>query len=143
MPHDVLIAIPALTWQMNIALAMWLCQVVGHQIGEWRFHLVVGPEMSPVHFARNNLVGEFLRRPEMTHLWFIDHDMMPEVSALQILDVEADIVSGRCLAGRSGPDGMQLVVTAFEARDQATGCSRTSAGRRPRQSRSSARRPRC
>jgi hypothetical protein len=118
---NVLIAIPALTWQVNLGLATFLCQIVGRSIRDWTFHLVVLPETSPVHFARNTLVGEFLRNADMSHLWFVDHDMIPEESALSLFDIEADIVSGRCLSARSGTDGAELAITAFAERDPVTG----------------------
>lgn len=119
--RNILIAIPAFTWQVNLALVTFLCQVIGREHKDARFHLVALPEVAPVHYARNCLVAEFLRQKEMSHLWFIDHDMMPEVSALAILDVDGDIVSGRCLAARTGDRGMELYVTAFTDRNPDTG----------------------
>ena len=49
---------------------------------------------SPVEYARNYLVGEFLKS-DADSLWFIDADMLPDESAARLLYVEADICAGR------------------------------------------------
>jgi hypothetical protein len=87
----------------------------------YQFSITVAPEISPVHYARNLLVGIFLKETNADFLWFIDNDMMPDESSLEILNTDADIASGRCLATRPSEHGIDLAVTAFSTRNPATG----------------------
>ncbi len=47
----------------------------------------------PVEYARNVLVGNFLKNTNASRLWFIDTDMEPPVNALEMLLAEGDIVA--------------------------------------------------
>ncbi len=49
---------------------------------------------SPVEYARNILVGHFLRS-DCDKLWFIDEDMIPDPTVSQLLYSDADIIAAR------------------------------------------------
>lgn len=121
-PNTVLVAIPALDWRINASIATFLYQLAARSTDPtfgWQCSLAVVPEVSPVHYARNLLVGIFLRETNANALWFIDNDMMPEPGAEKILESEADVVSGHCLATKLCPDGrISLRVTAYTERDE-------------------------
>lgn len=92
-----------------------------------RFTVHVLGGRKPVDFARNSCVGTFLRS-SATHLWFLDADLVPEPGAAAMLDVEADLVSGRYLMLARPNDGLRWpCVAVFDARDPLTGGYRTVA----------------
>jgi len=52
----------------------------------------------PVEYARNLLVGGFLRDTKAERLWFMDDDMKPPANALALLGVDADMAAPAAFA---------------------------------------------
>jgi hypothetical protein len=74
----------------------------------YKFSWQIMNGLRPVEYARNRLVGAFLKNTKAERLWFIDEDMLPTQTSLELLDVDADIVAGRAWAfdhpnGNRGP----------------------------------------
>lgn len=118
-PRQVLVGIPTLDGMVTADLAAFVCAlpIQGQSIG-CQFSLQFVPGVRPVHYARNLFVKSFLES-DAELLWFIDHDMLPDASALALLDVDADIVVGRALAFQTQRDGSKrLVITAYPQRTE-------------------------
>lgn len=60
----------------------------------WFFKVSMPNDLSPVEYARNQCVKEFLKDPFYKKLWFIDADMVPSGNALDLLDFDEPMVSG-------------------------------------------------
>lgn len=59
---------------------------------DFQFH--IENAKTPVEYARNVIVGAFLRS-KCDKLWFIDEDMLPESSVARLVHHDADIVAAR------------------------------------------------
>ena len=94
------IGVPTMGWQMNAGLVRFL--MAANRRGA---HLLTVDNYKPNEYARNLIVGLFLDRcvVDSERLWFIDSDMVPPDNAFDLLDVDADLVSARCLY--AGADG--------------------------------------
>jgi len=57
-------------------------------------HFLIEVAKSPVEYARNVLVGAFLKS-DCDKLWFIDEDMLPDSSVARLLHSDADITCAR------------------------------------------------
>lgn len=115
----VLVGIPSLQGQVTTHLMefVWMLQALGAS-GElpFDFQLRVVPFAGPVEYARNRMVGAFLRESTADRLWMIDDDMLPTRSSLAMLAVDADIVTGRAFIWRHQDGGVPgFFVGAFEA----------------------------
>jgi hypothetical protein len=113
MPGHVFVAVPAVDAMVTAPLAAFLCTLPARTRGAWQCSLHLVPGLRPVHYARNACVGAFLAT-DADALWFIDHDMVPDDDSARLLDCDADIVAGRCLALRPSRSGdLALTVPAY------------------------------
>lgn len=119
-PTRVMVGIPTVHWRVTVQLASFLLELGAGRLVDpkrWSFEIALLPDVQPVHFARNTLVGAFLDG-DAEWLWFLDDDMTPTASAASVLDVDGDIISGRAPIVRPGDDGEPtLVHAAFSSRD--------------------------
>lgn len=58
------------------------------------YEVMYVPGLRPVAYARNVAITNFLNHPTADKMWFIDDDLVPTESALNIFNSDADIVSG-------------------------------------------------
>jgi hypothetical protein len=58
------------------------------------YEVMYVPGLRPVAYARNVAITKFLKHPTADKLWFIDDDLVPTESSLNIFNSNADIVSG-------------------------------------------------
>ena len=97
----VFLALPTMTGSVNLGIHGWLFEsLMRSLVGDlpWEFALQHVNQIVPVEYARNVLSGMFLKRTDCSKMFFIDHDMIPDADAYQLLaDDTADIVVGRCL----------------------------------------------
>jgi hypothetical protein len=118
-PCRVFVAIPTVHWRLTAQLASFLLRLGSGQLADprrWSFEIAVLPDVQPVAFARNTLVAAFLQA-ESSWLWFLDDDMTPTDSTVAVLDVDADIVTGRAPIVRPGDDGEPIIAhAAFASR---------------------------
>jgi hypothetical protein len=115
--RHVLVGIPTLRSRMTAQLAGFLCMLPaqGHARGH-PFTLQILPGVQPVHYARNVLVKALLES-DAERLWFIDDDMVPDASAFEMLETDADIVVGRTWAYQTQKDGSKsLTIPAYPRR---------------------------
>lgn len=99
--RDVFVAVPTTTGRVTVGIAHFLNTLERLSLVAdypWRFQWQVVNGRRPVEFARNVLCGIFLEKTKAEKLWFIDEDMVPTESSLQLLDLDADIVAGRAWA---------------------------------------------
>lgn len=96
---QIMFAVPAADGSVNAWIAhfvAFLKDITYHPQSQWVFDPQFVMNARPVHFARNRIVGEFLKSQNDV-LWMMDADMTPDTSAISVLDVDADIVCGRTL----------------------------------------------
>jgi hypothetical protein len=100
--RDVFVAIPTLSGRTTVGITHFLNVLERLSLSPdcpWRFSWQVVNGRRPVEYARNVLIGiMFNKSPNAEKLWFIDEDMIPTETSLQLLDVDADIVAGRAWA---------------------------------------------
>jgi hypothetical protein len=101
----IMVAIPNLGGKINTPLAMWLLGLSYRTIDPesryfFKIHMPFG--LSPVEYARNECVREFLSDPYYKKLWFIDADMIPPPNAFDILGFDDDIVAGMTYVWKGG-----------------------------------------
>ena len=58
------------------------------------YEVMYVPGLRPVAYARNVAITNFLNHPTADKMWFIDDDLVPTESSLNIFNSNADIVSG-------------------------------------------------
>lgn len=107
--EHIFIGIPCVGDDMHIALLHFLTAIDGvnkNEAAPWKFSWTVKSGLRPVEFARNRIVGEFLKT-DANRLFFIDADMIPGTESLQLLHVDADIVSGAAFAFKRSQGGGQ------------------------------------
>jgi len=95
----VMVAIPNLGSHVLTPLTMWLIGLSYRTLDPdcpYFFKLHMPNDLTPVEYARNECVREFLRDPFYKKLWFIDSDMIPRENALDLLQYDEAIVSGMC-----------------------------------------------
>jgi hypothetical protein len=104
----IMVAIPNLDATVVNALSFWLIGLSYRTLDPdcpyfFKLHLPYG--LTPVEYARNECVREFLKDPYYKKLWFIDADTIPPPNALDLLTHDAPIVSGLChIWAGGGPD---------------------------------------
>lgn len=99
--RDVFVAIPTLSGRTTVAITHFLNVLERLSLSAdcpWRFSWQIVNGRRPVEYARNVLCGIFFNKANAEKLWFIDEDMLPTETSLQLLDVEGDIVAGRAWA---------------------------------------------
>lgn len=116
----VLVCVPSVDHRMTTKLGEFLVhQALLGAAGKAK-HAVFPQFMNavkPVEYARNLMAWWFLKEGKAyTHLWFIDADMTPEPNLVNLLDVDADIVGGRChILDEGNNDGIPgLKLSVFE-----------------------------
>jgi hypothetical protein len=124
----VMIAIPNIQAHINTALAIWLIQLSYKTIDAecpWFFKIHVPNDYTPVEYARNMCVREFMKDPFYKRLWFVDSDMIPPNNALDLLTYDDPIVSAMTyIWACEGPDKEgfyqppRMKINAFDYRPQ-------------------------
>lgn len=92
------VAIPTCSSRLTMGLIHFLSSLDRMSLDEqfpYAFCWRVMNGKRPVEYARNHLTRSFLELKQASRLLFVDEDMMPGPGALNILDVDADLVSGR------------------------------------------------
>lgn len=92
-PH-ILVAVPTMG-TMSTSLAAFLLSLVLNE--NKKFDVTVflpEPPKIPHDSARNNIVNAFLENERFTHLLQIDSDVVPPANILDMVEHDADIVSG-------------------------------------------------
>ena len=95
------VVVPTMDNRMTIGVVSFLAMLdrLNHSpTSPWAFQWEVINGRRPVEYARNYLAGRFLYGTQAEKIWFIDNDMIPDASALEMLQVDADIVAGRAWA---------------------------------------------
>ena len=93
----VMVAVPNLGGLMSTPLGMWLISLCYQTIDAqcpYFFKLHLPTDLTPIEYARNECVREFLKDPFYKKLWFIDSDMIPPGNAFDLLAGDEDMVSG-------------------------------------------------
>ena len=90
------IAVPVTDNVMGLAVSVFLAQLDRLSMSPaipyaFSWHVIHGKK--PVEYARNILVGNFLKNTDASRLWFIDTDMEPPENALDMLKADGDIVA--------------------------------------------------
>jgi hypothetical protein len=97
-PLHVAIAVPMADGMTNAGMLTFpaIATEWGRQRAPQRvvFSLLTNHHKTPVEYARNLLVRDFLET-SADRLWFIDADMIPRHDVFRIFDVDADLVCGR------------------------------------------------
>ena len=91
--ETVFVAVPTINNRLTVAVhdfLMSLALTASDPSCPFQFIFKTVNGLSPVEYARNRLVGEFLKT-HADRLWFIDDDMLPKESAAKLLHVDADI----------------------------------------------------
>lgn len=94
--EHVRIAIPVSSWNVTPQIFAYVKELEvasADPAFKVRFTSDIISGYAPVEFARNTLVGNFLRT-DASRLWFMDCDVIPNQDAIELLDVDADIVAG-------------------------------------------------
>jgi hypothetical protein len=122
MPTSIMLGIPTLDFSIQTQLASFLLELCTGKVdpSTFRFEVCFVAGVAPVAFARNTLVGAFLQS-RADALWFIDADITPTPAVLRMLEIDADIVSGRAPIVRPGDDGELVIVHAAFAERLASG----------------------
>ena len=94
-----LILISLLTYSdsVNVSFLWWVDSVrkLNDDTNHPRtYEVMYIPGMRPVAYARNVAITNFINHPTADKLWFIDDDLVPTDSSLNIFNSDADIVSG-------------------------------------------------
>lgn len=89
----ILVAIPTLGGKTNVGLIRFLAMLERWD-APWEFAWCYFPGLSGHDYARNRIVAEFLRQPDLDAVWMIDDDMVPTEDSVRLLDVDGDIVGG-------------------------------------------------
>lgn len=113
-PRKVMVAVPTFEWTINTMLASFLMRLCSGALlspAAFRFEAAFLPETYPIHYARNLLVGAFLES-DCDALWFLDDDITPTDTSVRVLEVEADIVTGRAPVSRPGDEGFPVIAHA-------------------------------
>ena len=95
--QKVMLGIPTMSNRITIQLA-GILEAMRHSEkdseSEFDFKFLMEMGRSPVEYARNVLVGQFLRT-DCEKLWFMDEDMLPTSSVARLLYSDADIIAAR------------------------------------------------
>lgn len=93
----ILVGIPTMSNRITIQVAGLLDALRTSAFDEEcnvEFHFTIEHGKMPVEYARNVIVGTFLRS-NCDKLWFIDEDMLPEQSVVRLIASTADITCAR------------------------------------------------
>lgn len=101
----VMVCIPNLGSRVHNALTFWLIGLGYRTIDPecpYFFKLYMPNDLTPVEYARNECVREFLKDPFYKKLFFIDSDTIPPANALDLLGYDDGMVSGLCHIWQGG-----------------------------------------
>jgi hypothetical protein len=93
----ILISLLTYTDSVNVSFLWWIDNIrkLNDDPNHPRtYEVMYVPGLRPVAYARNVAITNFLNHPTADKLWFIDDDLVPTESALNIFNSNADIVSG-------------------------------------------------
>ena len=85
--EHILIALLTYSDSVNVSFLWWLDNIRSLNSDEKHprtYEIMYVPGLRPVSFARNVAVTNFLQHPTATKLWFIDDDLVPTDSSLNI-----------------------------------------------------------
>ncbi len=119
--EQVAIAVPSTDNQVSLTLLSFYAALKDSEADpRWRWitRLLPVDGLRNVPYARNKLIGDFLRT-DCDWLWFIDADMMPAESSARLLHNEADISCGRMFKWDHERPEVQagLTVCAYDLKD--------------------------
>lgn len=112
----IFVAIPAVEDKIHAAISVFLSildRASMHPDCPYAFSHEIFPGLRNVDYARNRIVGRFLRSTA-SRLWMIDDDMMPSSEMIDLLAVDADIVVPRMFAFKRANAEPQLQCCAFK-----------------------------
>lgn len=92
----IMVCIPNMGSQISTPLVHFIASLSFKTIDlecPWFFKVSMPNDLSPVEYARNQCVKEFLKDPFYKRMWFIDADMAPPGNALDLLTHDEDMVS--------------------------------------------------
>lgn len=95
--EGIFVAVPNIGSEIATPLAMWinsLAFITIDQDSPYFFKVFLPNDLTPVEYARNECVKEFLSDPYYKRLWFVDADVVPPNNALELLESPAAIASG-------------------------------------------------
>lgn len=93
----ILIALLTFRDSVNVSFLWWLDNIrkLNDDPNHPRtYEVMYVPGLRPVAYARNVAITNFLNNKTADKLWFIDDDLVPTETALNIFNSDADIVSG-------------------------------------------------
>lgn len=93
----ILVCIPNMGSEVSTPLVHFIASLTFKTIDPecpWFFKVMMPNDLSPVEFARNHCVREFLKDEFYKRLWFIDADMVPPGNACDLLEHDDPMVSG-------------------------------------------------
>jgi hypothetical protein len=93
--ESIMIAVP-MVGRLTVDLHQFILETINRTLQPGRFAFAWQPVLNtrPIHYARNLLVGKFLKS-RCDRLWFLDHDVVPDGSIFDLLDLPGDLVAGR------------------------------------------------
>jgi len=117
--RKVLIAVPTLTCRISAPLGLWITSLMLRSRSDSSLPLFAvhfEPSVIPVEYARNRLVGAFLRS-DLDAILFVDDDMVPSSTAELMFQSKADMVAGRATGISDREGSPKLLITAFIGQD--------------------------
>lgn len=93
----VMVCIPNMGAQISTPLVHFISSLTFRTIDPdcpFFFKVIMPNDLSPVEYARNHCVKEFLKDEFYKRLWFLDSDMYPPQNAMDLLEFDEPIVSG-------------------------------------------------
>lgn len=110
-PEQIYIAVPTTGGKIHVSMLGFLNTIMACNHSDkapWKFNMSITSDKRPVEYARNVLCGLFLRS-DCEKMYFIDSDMIPPENALNLLDVDADIVIGQAFKfDHAAKDGSRM-----------------------------------
>ena len=98
--REVMIGVPTMNESIGVGVVAFLHVCERKSLDPnfpFTFSINVVNGMQPVEYARNQLVGQFLRNEKAELLWFVDTDMLPGADCFRVLESDFDIVAPRML----------------------------------------------
>lgn len=95
--ESVIIALLTYSDSVNVSFLWWLDNIrkLNSDPNHPRtYDVMYVPGLRPIAYARNVAITNFLKNYNADKLWFIDDDLVPTDSSLNIFNSNADIVSG-------------------------------------------------
>lgn len=93
----VMVAIPNMGAEISTPLVHFISSLTFRTIDPdcpYFFKVIMPNDLSPVEYARNHCVKEFLKDEFYKRLWFMDSDMYPPGNVMDLLEFSEPMVSG-------------------------------------------------